>query len=222
MARFRLFTELRYTGEMVSKTEIIWRHLLAGTAEGRRRYASVTALAKELNIPVSTTHQALERPVEIGAVTIDSMAGLRVLDPARLLTLYCSHRRLERDIVARALVDVPVEEAERLIAKEPGVILGGFTALVAHTTGVNRIADYNTVLAYGDPAVLEALPLSSDGSCEVIVARPDPWLSHYGALTSAAQAYADVFNLPGWQASRFVQETLVHSVVEGDEPVLFD
>ena len=142
---------------MVTKTEIIWRHLLAGTAEGRRRYTSATALARELGIPVSTTHQALERPVEIGAVTIDAAAGLRVLDPVRLLTLYCAHRRLERDVVARVKVGVQVDEAERLVSKEPGVILGGFAALIAHTTGVNRIADYSTVLVYAD----------ADGACQV-------------------------------------------------------
>jgi hypothetical protein len=213
---------MRYTDEMTSKTEIIWRHLLAGTAEGRRRYASATALARELDLPVSTTHQALERPVEIGAVTIDAVAGLRVLDPVRLLTLYCAHRRLERDVVVRVRVDAPAEEAERLVSKEPGVILGGFAALIAHTTGVNRVADYNTVLVYADAAVVEALPLAPDGPCEVVIARPDQWLKNYGALTPAAQAYADIFNLRGWQAARFIDEIDPRDVVDGHEPVLFD
>lgn len=207
---------------MATKTEIIWRHLLAGTAEGRRRYASVTALAKELNLPVSTTHQALERPVEIGAVTIAAVAGLRILDPVRLLTLYCSHRRLERDVVVRVRVDAPAEETERLVSKEPGVILGGFAALIAHTTGVNRIADYNTVLVYADGAVVEALPLDQEGQCELIVARPDQWLKNYGSLTPAGQAYADVFNLRDWQASRFIHELDPSAIVEGNEPILFD
>jgi len=207
MACFRIYTEELYTSGMVTKTEIIWRHLLAGTAEGLRRYTSATALARELGIPVSTTHQALERPVEIGAVTIDAAAGLRVLDPVRLLTLYCAHRHFERDVVARVKVDVQVDEAERLVSKEPGVILGGFAALVAHTTGVNRIADYSTVLVYADAAVATSLPVDLDGSVEVIIARPDPWLESYGVLTLAAQAYADIFNLPGWQAARFIHET---------------
>ena len=192
---------------MVTKTEIIWRHLLAGTAEGRRRYPSATALARELGIPVSTTHQALERPVEIDAVTIDAMAGLRVLDPVRLLTLYCAHRHLERDVVARVQVDLQVDETERLLSKEPGVVLGGFAALITHTTGVNRIADYSTVLVYADASVVGRLPLDSNGSVEVIVVRPDPWLENYGAMTPGAQAYADIFNLRGWQAARFIHDT---------------
>jgi hypothetical protein len=204
---------------MVSKTEIIWRHLLVGSAEGRRRYASVTALARELGIPVSTTHQALARPSGIGAVTIDSVAGLRVLDPVRLLTLYCSHRHLARDIVARVRVEGPVEEVERLISNEPGVILGGFAALIAHTTGVNRIADYNTVLVYGHIAAVQALPLKPEGSCEIIVARPDPWLRKYGEMTPAAQAYADIFNLRDWQASRFIHEVDPRAVA--DRPNLY-
>ena len=207
---------------MVSKTEIIWRHLLAGTAEGRRRYASATALAKELELPVSTTHQALGRPVEIGAVTISAAAGLRVLDPVRLLTLYCAHRHLERDIVVRIKVDGPVEEVERLVSNASGVIVGGFAALIAQTTGVNRVADYSTVLVYADATVLGALPVDANGPVEVVVARPDRWLSNYGGLTPGAQAYADIFNLRGWQAARFIHEIDPGDIVDGDEPGLID
>jgi len=203
-----------YTGDLATKTEIIWRHLLAGTAEGRRRYASATALARELGLPVSTTHQALERPVEIGAVSIGAVAGLRVLDPLRLLTLYCAQRRLEREIVVRVRVDAQAEEAERLVAEEPGVILGGFAALIAHTTGVNHVADYNTVVVYADAGVVDSLPLALDGPCEVVVARPDPWLKNYGGLTPGCQAYADVFNLRDWQASRFIHEIDPRDVVD--------
>jgi hypothetical protein len=211
-----------YAGQMATKTEIIWRHLLAGTAEGRRRYASVTALAKELDLPVSTTHQALGRPVEIGAVTISAVAGLRVLDPVRLLTLYCAHRHLERDVVVRVQVAGSVEEVERLVSNVPGVIVGGFAALIAQTTGVNRVADYNTVLVYADATVLEALPVDADGPVEVVVARPDRWLGNYGGLTPGGQAYADIFNLRGWQASRFIHEIDPCDVVDGNEPVVMD
>jgi|GEM_PF-423792 len=207
---------------MVSRTEIIWRHLLAGTANGQRRYVSVTALARELGIPVSTTHQALERPVGIGAVTIEAVGGLRVLDPVRLLTLYCAHRHLERDIIARSCVDLPVEELERRLSRQPALVIGGFTALVSRTTGVNRIAAYSTVLVYGDESFLATVPLDPNGTSEVVVARADPWLKNYGPLTPAAQAYADIFNLAGWQASRFIQATSPSTVVGGDEPGPFN
>ncbi len=202
---------------MVTKTEVIWRHLLAGTSTGRRRYGSATALAKELGIPVSTTHQALERPVAIGAVTIDAVAGLRILDPVRLLALYCAQRHLARDVVARVRVTASVEETERLVSKEPGAVLGGFAALIAHTTGVNRVADYDTVLVYGDASVVEHLPLSSDGQCELIVAQPDRWLTLYGPITPAPTAYADLFNLPGWQAARFIHEVNADDLVDRAE-----
>lgn len=57
--------------------EIVWRHLLAGAAEGRRRWPSVSALAAELEIPVSTAHRSLAHPVEIDAVGIVSSTGCR-------------------------------------------------------------------------------------------------------------------------------------------------
>lgn len=222
MSHFRIYTNILYTAAMATKTEIIWRHLLARSSEGHRRYASVTALAKELELPVSTTHQALGRPVEIGAVTIDAVAGLRVLDPVRLLTLYCAHRHLKRDVMVRVQVDGSAEEVERLVSDAPGVIVGGFTALIARTTGVNRVADYDTVLVYADATVLEALPLDANGSVEVVVARPDRWLGRYGRFTPGGQAYADVFNLRGWQAARFIHEIDPRTVVDGDGQALIN
>jgi hypothetical protein len=100
------------------------------------------------------------------------------------------------------------------------VILGGFGAVVAHQGGVNRIADYTTVLFYGDPQ-LDDLPVAPPGEgTEVLVAEPDRILGRYGRVTPFSQAYADLFSLPGWQAARFVEELDFRKVAGSDEPVL--
>lgn len=199
--------------------EIVWRHLLAGAAEGRRRWPSVSALAAELEIPVSTAHRSLAHPVEIDAVGIGLIDGLQVLDPGRLLVLFAAHRHVQRDIVDRFRVALPTVEVERL-ASDPTVVLGGFGAVVAHWGAVNRVADYDTVLFYGDPHLPRLTAAGVGEGTEVLVAEPDRLLTRYGRVTPLAQAYADLFSLPGWQAARFVEALDGRAVAARDEPVL--
>ena len=198
--------------------EVVWRHLLVGAREGRRRWSSVTALAHDLGVAVSTTHRSLAHPVEIGAVDIGPIDGLVVLDPARLLVLLAAHRHVQRDVVRRWWVAAPVAEVEAA-ATSAKVVLGGFGAVVAHL-GVNRIADYTRVLFYGDPE-LPRLPVAPEGEgTEIWVAEPDHWLGRYGRVTPLAQAYADLFSMPGWQAARFVEQLDPKTVATSDEPLL--
>lgn len=199
--------------------QVVWRHLLVGTREGRRRWPSVTAVAGELGLAVSTAHRSLAHPLEIGAIEVSPIDGLQVLDPARLLTLLAAHRHVERDVVRRLWVAGSAGEVESAVTS-PTVVLGGFGAVVAHL-GSNRIADYTRVLFYGEPE-LRRLPAVAPGEgTEVWVAEPDPWLSHYGRVTPFAQAYADLFSMPGWQAGRFVEQLDPQVVAASGEPVLF-
>ncbi|CAN5898498.1 hypothetical protein BH23ACT5_BH23ACT5_10310 [soil metagenome] len=195
---------------MLSKTQQVWRHLIVGAIEqDQRRWPSLTALSDELRMGISTVHRALSHPVEIGAIQIRPAGGLRVVDPGRLLIVWAGQRRLARDIANRFEVAGSAPAVERSITS-PTAVLGGFGAVVAHTGG-NRIADYETVLVYGDPQL--SLPLTGDDPdpgrvTEVIVARPDPLLAGYGEVTPLTQAWVDLFSLPGWQPARFVHHLL--------------
>jgi hypothetical protein len=186
--------------------------------EGRRRWPSVTALAGELGLAVSTTHRSLAHPIEIGALEVGPIDGLQVLDPARLLVLLAAHRRVQRDVVRRSWIAAPVAEVEAA-ATSRGVVLGGFGAVIAHL-GVNRIADYTRVLFYGDPKLPRLAAAEEGEGTEVWVAEPDAWLGRYGRVTPLAQAYADLFSMPGWQAARFIEHLDAKLVAARDEPVL--
>src|SRR6266568_673331 len=83
---------------MISRTEMVWRHLLVAALDLGIRRSSLTQLGAELNLPVSTIHKALEHPRAISAVR-GSASGLRVLDPRRLQLLWAAQRDLKRDIV---------------------------------------------------------------------------------------------------------------------------
>lgn len=189
---------------MLTKTEQVWRHLLVGSLErGHSRYPSVSAVARGLDLGVSTVHRALQRPLEMDVIRVGSGRPLRVIDPHRLLLLWAGHRNLRADVVSERKVSLPAPEVERLLPAT-GFVLGGFGAIVAHRGG-NFIAGYDRVVCYGDPADLPAtVTKAAIGATTVMVLEPDPLLHRYGAVTPLAQAFVDLFNLPGWPASRFV------------------
>ena len=191
---------------MLSRTQQVWRHLTTGAIEhGRRRWASVTELAAELDMGISTAHRALALPTEIGAVHVRPAGGVRVLDPGRLLMLWAGRRGLRHDIVERFEVPFSAPVVDRLITN-PAAVLGGFGAVVARTGG-NTIADYETVLVYGHPRLsrrARAADPNPERVTKIVVLDPDPLLERYGDVTTLTQAWVDLFNLPGWQAARFV------------------
>lgn len=188
---------------MLSKTQQVWRHLLVASFEhGSRRHPSLSALADELGLGVSTVHKVLQRPVDMGAVQIRGGGGVRLIDPERLLLLWAGYRNIQRDLLAQHTVSLPAPEVERLLPSDR-FVLGGFGAVVFHERG-NFISGYDRVLCYGSPTDLPPSLIEASGDTVVIVLEPDPLLDSYGRVTPLPQAYVDLFNMPGWPAARFV------------------
>ncbi len=186
---------------MISRTEMVWRHLLVAAQDLGIRRSSLTQLSAELELPVSTIHKALERPRAIGAVR-GSASGLRVLDPKRLQLLWAAQRDLIRDVVYATRVPLTVKEIE---ARLPvSAIPTAFTAFVLHE-GRNLIADYEQVVVYADANEVRPRFSRRRGPANLLVLEPDPLLSRYGGVAPRCQVYADLFNLPTWQAQRFLE-----------------
>lgn len=186
---------------MLSKTEMVWRHLLVGALdEERRRRNSITDLSQELGLATTTIHRALERPRSIGAV-LGSASGLRVLDPKRLLLLWAATRDLAGDIVYSTRVRNSAAEIEARLP--PSAIPTAFKAFVRHE-GRNVVADYDQVVVYGSGPELRRRFPAARGEPNLLVLEPDPLLQRYGAVVPRCQVYVDLFNLPGWQAQRFL------------------
>ena len=113
----------------------------------------------------------------------------------------------------------PIAVVEAAIHDQPGCVLGGFSAAVAHAGG-NRIAAYQEVLVYGTPVLEGFEPAPADRGIEVLIAEGDPWVGRHGGVTTFAQAWADLFCMPGWQAARFVDQLDPKEVAARDEPLL--
>src|SRR5216683_6645066 len=187
---------------MITRTEMVWRHLLVAAFDQGIRRTSLTQLSIELDFPVSTIHKALERPRAIGAVR-GSASGLRVLDPKRLQLMWAAQRDLNRDIVYATRVPMTVSEIE---ARLPVSAIP--TAYTAHVLqeGRNLVADYEQVVVYADAnEVKRRFRLWRRGQANLLVLEPDPLLSRYGRIAPRCQVYADLFNLPTWQAQRFLE-----------------
>lgn len=185
---------------MISKTEAVWRQLLVSAWDENRRRSSVSELSRELELPASTVHQALERPRSIGAVR-GNASGIRVLDARRLQLLWAARRDLERDTVYSTRIALPVREIEARLPTS--AIPTAYTAFVRHE-GVNVIADYEEVVVYGSIAEMRRRFPQRRGQPNLLVLEPDPLLPRYGAVAPRCQVYADLFNLPTWQAQRFL------------------
>ena len=196
---------------MLSKTEQVWRHLLVSAARGERHWANLGTLAGEIGLPLSTVHRALARPAEIGAVEISPHGGVTTYDPGVLQICWAGRRRLVKDVIRRYKVAGTAYETEAALGEDPEpLILGGHGAVIA-AHGPNTIANYSTVLVYGQPSVLTPDPA---GETEVIVLQPDPLLANYGRTTPFCQAWVDLFCVPNWQAARFTHYLIPEVICE--------
>lgn len=185
---------------MISKTEMVWRHLLVAALDHGSRRSSLAQLGAELGLPISTAHQALERPRAIGAVR-GGAGGLRVLDPRRLQLMWAARRNLTQDLVYATRVLAPVAEIETRLPES--AIPTAYTAYVRHA-GRNLVADYDQVVVYADDKEMRKLFVPRRGAPNLLVLEPDALLLRYGSIAPRCQVYADLFNLPSWQAQRFL------------------
>jgi hypothetical protein len=186
---------------MISRTEMVWRHLLVAAFDQGIRRSSLTQLSAELELPLSTIHKALRRPRAIGAVR-GSASGLRVLDPKRLQLMWAAMRDLNADLVYATRVPMAIREIEAGLPAS--AIPTAFTAFVNHRGG-NLIADYEQVVAYGDGDEVRRRFPRRRGQPNLLILEPDPLLPRYGRVAPRCQVYADLFNLPTWQAQRFLE-----------------
>ena len=181
----------------MNKNQIVWRTLADAALEtGKRRWYSLEELADASETPISTTHQALQRLFEVGAVEKSPRAGLRVVSPQKIVTLLAASRKLAPDVIARTTL----EGASQLLEKGTP-IRGGADAAVSFL-GRNTVADKGVRIIYVGPNV-EVGDLPSGE--EVLVLRADKVAAegNLTGFTGVAQTYADLFALPGWQAAEF-------------------
>ncbi len=186
----------------MKQTERLWRTLADAAFDGRREWPDVMTLADAADLTTGNAHHALRRLVDIGAVTVRRRGGLTILSPEKVLIQLSAYRNLIKDTLAITTTAVINE----LLTDHPAAVtLGGADAAIQWIGGTNTVATVGSRLVYVDEGVPEDLQLRFPPGDEVRVVVRDAvarrtWNTGY---TSRAQTYADLFALPGWQATEF-------------------
>lgn len=177
--------------------EIVWRTLLDEAIQGNRHWASLADVGFKASVPLSTTHLATKKLVEVGAIRPLSGGGLSVVSPSKIATILCAWRNVSKDVLLATTHD----SLEKAVASGMHVATGGPAAAI-HWLGGNKIANYSNVIAYA--AEVAATQFRWEVGREVLVLRMDPRAElDWDGFSSIAQTYADLFATPGWQASEF-------------------
>ncbi|WP_345802964.1 hypothetical protein AAIB33_07750 [Microbacterium sp. AZCO] len=178
--------------------EIVWRTLADAALAGRREWPDLSTLAAAVDAPISSTHQALGRLVDIGAVQTRHRGGIVVVSPERVVLTMAANRNLIRDTVTISTLSA----AQDLTGQHPSAIsFGGTDAAVHWLGGENTVADKGVRLIYADADVAVDLP---DGDEVRVVSRDRVAARAWrDGFSSVAQTYADLFATPGWQAGEF-------------------
>ncbi|EPR77322.1 hypothetical protein ADILRU_0340 [Leifsonia rubra CMS 76R] len=181
--------------------EVVWRTLADAALDGQRDWNSIGDIAGAALVAPSTTHQALGRLVDIGAVRANPRRGYTVVSPEKLLDAFAAHRNLRADTIISTTLPAAQEFLDNT---EVDYALSGSTAAVHYLGGRNTVADLGRRILYTTrPVFQEDFPAGDD----VIILSQDPvaartWRSGYASL---AQTYADLWASPGWQAAEFTR-----------------
>ena len=185
----------------MKNVEIVWRTLADAALEGQRDWHSIGDISDAASVAPSTTHQALGRLVDIGAIRPNSRRGYTVVSPEKLLEAFAAHRNLRAD----TMVTTTLTAAQTLLDDDQiTYALSGSSAAVHHLGGRNRVSDLGRRIVYTTRPLSQADFPAGD---EVIILSEDPlaartWKSGYASL---AQTYADLWASPGWQAAEFIR-----------------
>jgi DNA-binding transcriptional regulator YhcF (GntR family) len=185
----------------MKNVEIVWRTLADAALEGQREWNSIGEIADAASVAPSTTHQALGRLLDIGAIRANSRRGYTVVSPEKLLEAFAAHRNLRADTMV--FTTLPAAQ-ELLDDAELNYALSGSSAAVHYLGGRNTISDLGRRIVYTTRSLSQADFPEGD---EVILLAEDPlaartWTSGYASL---AQTYADLWASPGWQAAEFIR-----------------
>lgn len=188
----------------MKKIEIIWRELLFQAIDKKNRQFTQKALAEKFGFSTSTVFQALQIPRQMGACRVTGRFFI-LEDPKKLLYHWASVRNLQKEIILRERVNLPIMEVEGLMPAD--VIFGSFSA-ARHILG-EAAADYDQVWVYVEGSKLQKIKERFDftkGIPNLFVLESDKFLLSYGQITTLAQTFVDLWNNPSWQAKDFTKD----------------
>jgi len=187
----------------MTKKEVIWREILYQALEKSQRVFIQKELAEKFGFSTSTVFNALKIPRQVGAIKVTGR-NFTVLNPEKLLYLWGTFRNLKKDIIYQTFTPYLIQETEALLP--PGIIFGAYSAF--RQKFKEAPADYDKVYFYAPPKLLGEIKKRfppKKGYLNLIVLKMDEFMIDYNLVTTAAQTFVDLWNLPEWFASDFLK-----------------
>ncbi|OGD85221.1 hypothetical protein A2164_01675 [Candidatus Curtissbacteria bacterium RBG_13_35_7] len=186
----------------MKKIEIIWRELLHQVIEKGNRRFTQKEIASKFSYSTSTVFQALKVPRKMGAIKVSGRL-FTIEDWEKLLYYWASIRNMEQEVKLLKHVNLPIFEIEGKMP--PNIVFGGFIAARQILKG-DVPADYDMVLVYA--STLDEITKRFEftkGRNNLMVLAADPYLITYGQITTIAQTFVDLWNLPYWYAKEYTR-----------------
>lgn len=185
----------------MTKKEIIWREILYQVLEKKKFKFTQKELAEKFNFSLSTVFNALKIPRTSHAVRVTGRF-FEVIDKHKFLSIWATHRNLDKDIIYQTRVNLPIKKIESELPAD--VIPTAYTAYRFKTK--DAPADYDKVYVYTKnlDQIRKRFPASQE-SANLIVLKQDEYLASYGQVAPLAQIFVDLWNLREWYANDFLQ-----------------
>ena len=184
----------------MKKIEFVFEEILYQSVEKKNRVMTQSWLSKELRISLSTTNLALKYLKKINAVNI-KQRSFTVIDPKRIFLYWASIRNLNKDIIYKTRVDLPIRKIENNMPH--GISFAAYSAYKFRFKNVP--ADYSEVYIYADKEIIKRFPYSKNEP-NLIVLKKDENLKRYVEITTIGRTFVDLWNITSWYAKDFLKE----------------
>lgn len=183
------------------KKEILWRHILHNSITKAQLQFTQKELAEKFGFSLSTVFNALKIPRRIGAIETTGRF-FRVRDAEKFLSLWATHRNLEKDILYTTSSDLTINNIEANMP--PSVIFAAFSAY--RFVYQEAPADYGVVYIYisDKESIHKRFPPAKGDYHNIICLRADPYLQEFGQTTPDVQTFVDIWNIHEWYAQDFL------------------
>ncbi len=182
----------------MKKIELVYREILYNAMEKKNRRLTQLYLSNALKISLSTVNLALKPLDRMNAIKIKRMC-FDITDIKKILYYWASIRNIERDILYRTRVEMPVREIERLMPND--VIFTGYSAYKLKFDDVP--ADYSEVYIYGSEDIQKRFEKNDKNPNLFVLKRNDA--DKYGKIVTLGNMFVDLWNLKEWYAKDFLK-----------------
>lgn len=190
----------------MKKIELVLRELLYLTIEKKTRKTTQAYLASAVKSSLSTVNLAISRLRKMGAVEVKNRS-LIITNPRKILLYWASIRNLEKDILERIRIELPITDIEKNMPQD--VIFGGYSAYKFKYN--DQPADYSEVYIYSNN------PSEVLKRFKIIKGIPNLFIlkKEFQEMT-AAHIFVDLWNLREWYTKEFLKsmEERLYGILE--------